>query len=392
MKIAQIVSTPPMAWATGGCARVVYDLSRELFTFGNEVTILTTDLHTPKKRYPLNENSEFIEGIQIIRFRCISNFLAWKIKFYFSPGLLFFFRYNIKNYDIIHLQDLISIHAVMVSWYCKKTDTPYVLTIHGSLPWLNKNKILNKIYKKIFSKNILNNSSGIIVLNNSEYMQCKEFGISEEKIHTIPNGIHLHDYSNLPLKNEFKNRIHVKEDEKIILYLGRLHESKGIELLVRAFGLVHSSIPNSRLVLIGPDDGHQKKLENLIDEIKIRNQVLFFGYANDREKLAAYIDANVLVIPKFTGFPVTFLEACICGLPIITTNKEDELDWINKNVGYVTEYSDVALKDALLILLCDEKKHECFSLNGIQYIQKQMGWSVIGKNIELQYKKILNRG
>lgn len=45
MKIAQVISTPPFAWSTGGCARVVYELSKELADRGHEVTILTLDMY-----------------------------------------------------------------------------------------------------------------------------------------------------------------------------------------------------------------------------------------------------------------------------------------------------------------------------------------------------------
>ena len=120
MKILQIVSTPPFAWATGGCARVVYDISKELVKRGHDVTILTTDLYEPGKRFPYKANPEFIDGIRIIRFKYISNWLAWKNKIYISPGLIWYLKNHLQEYEIIHLQDLISVHAVATVKYCKK--------------------------------------------------------------------------------------------------------------------------------------------------------------------------------------------------------------------------------------------------------------------------------
>ena len=60
---------------------------------------------------------------------------------------------------------------------------------------------------------------------------------------------------------------------------------------------------------------------------------------SEKEKITIFVDADVFVTPSFSGFPVTFLEACACSTPIITTNKGDELDWIHNKVGYVVEYN-----------------------------------------------------
>ena len=88
MKILQIISTPPFAWATGGCARVAYDISKELVKSGHDVTMLTTDLYEPNQRYISKTNPEYIDGIQIFRFKQVSNWLAWKHKISISQRLI----------------------------------------------------------------------------------------------------------------------------------------------------------------------------------------------------------------------------------------------------------------------------------------------------------------
>jgi len=77
MKIAQVSSTPPFAWATGGCAKVAYDISRVL-SKNHQVAMATTDLFEPDNRFKIKNNPEILDGIKMYRFKVINNHLAWK--------------------------------------------------------------------------------------------------------------------------------------------------------------------------------------------------------------------------------------------------------------------------------------------------------------------------
>ena len=72
--------------------------------------------------------------------------------------------------------------------------------------------------------------------------QYIEMGVSKNKIEIIPNGINLSDYQNLPEKGEFRKKYGIKNDEKIILYLGRINRIKGIDMLIEAFSDVSNDL------------------------------------------------------------------------------------------------------------------------------------------------------
>ena len=251
MKIAQVVSTPPMAWGTGGVARVVYDLSKELVKRGHEVTILTTDLYKPNKRYFTADGYEYIDGIKIIRFKNISNQLAWKHKLFISVGLINYLRVHLHEYDIIHLQDIISTQAIATSKSCKKNDVPYIISTHGSIPWLNQDKKINKVFKKLWGYEILKHANKITVLNQYEAEQCKYKGINKDNIKVVYNYIDPDEYRNLPQKMEFKKKYSIKKETQMILYVGRLEKSKGLDLLINAFAELSKDLDDIILVIVG---------------------------------------------------------------------------------------------------------------------------------------------
>ena len=96
----------------------------------------------------------------------------------------------------------------------------------------------------------------------------KKSDMTKEKIAIIPNGIDLSEYADLPPKGSFKRKFGIEEDEKIVLYLGRIPRIKGLDILVKAFAKVIEKIEGVRLVVVGHDDGYLGKLVALIKALK----------------------------------------------------------------------------------------------------------------------------
>lgn len=325
----------------------------------------------------------------MIRFSYISDYLAWNHKVYISPKLVNYLRTNLSEYDVIHLQDLLSIHAFATSIYSKKKCIPYIITVHGSLPWLFKRYFPNYLVSSLIIDKILGNASKIVALNKVESDQLRNLGINSDRIEIIPNGITAQDYKRKQLNMGFREKYSVKEYEKIIIYVGRIHKSKGIDLLIRAFWIISKNIKDIKLVIIGTDDGHLPALVALTKSLNLSNKVIFTGFLNNNEKINAMQDADVFVTTKFSGFPITFLESCACGLPIVTTFEGDNLDWINNNVGYVVEYNDIELAKAISKILCDNHLREKFSYNGKKMVDNDFSWSQVAKKMEKLYYSVL---
>ncbi|EKQ54521.1 MAG: glycosyltransferase [Methanobacterium sp. Maddingley MBC34] len=346
-------------------------------------------MHKPNQRYCDQENDN--DDLNIIRFKNISDSFAWKYKLYMSPGMIKYLKNNLHQYDVVHLQDLISFASVATSIYCKKYNVPYVLTSHGSLPWFISKKILNRFFYNIFGRNILQNASMVTALNKTEKESYLKLKVAPEKIQIIPNGIDLSTYKVLPKKGGFRNRYLIRNDKRIILYLGRLHESKRIDMLIESFYLLYNMMNNVKLVIVGPDDGFMENLVKKAANLGIGEDVIFTGPLDGINKIEAYVDADIFVTPSFSGFPLTFLESCICGTPIITTNKVEELDWIDGKVGCVVDYDKNQIKNSMFHLLKDEKLLNGLSQNCVKHIEENFGWEQIAQNVEKIYMDICEK-
>lgn len=375
MRILHVI--PYFTPKRGGDVNVCYMLSKHLVQRGHEVTILTTDFEFDKDYAKTLEDN----GVRIILSHCVVNLKLFLV----SPDMNKWLKKPlIKNYDIIHLHDFRSYQNKIIHHYALKFKIPYALQAHGDIPINIEKQSLKRLYDFFWGKKILEDVSKVIALTNTEKEQYIEIGVNSKKIVIIPNGIDLTEYTNLPERGKFRRENSIGNDEKIILYVGRLHKSKGIDLLIGAVSDIIQKSNDVKLLLVGPDMGYRSELEKIIKSLNIEDKVLFTGFISNNEKISALIDSDVFVTPSFSGFPITFLEACACKIPIITTNNGDKLDWIH-NVGYSVEYNKEHLKNAIIGILNDVELRKKLGANGIALINEKFSWEAIIKELENMY-------
>lgn len=382
MKILQVIPYFVPAWDYGGPLQVCYQLSRELVKRGHEVVVYTTDSLNAKSR--IAEPEEIMDGIEVKRFRNLSNTLAYKHNISFPLGMLLSAN-EIKNFDIIHIHEYRVPQNACIHHYSKKYGVPYVLQAHGSLPVDAPKQILKKRYDSVWGHRILNDASRLIALTPTEAEQYKSMGVSEDKIEIVPNGIDLSEFESLPERGEFRKKYGLSDDQKIVLYLGRIHQTKSIDLLVKAFAGLSKEVSDARLIIVGPDDGYLPSLKKLVADLGISDKVLSTGPLYGREKLEAYVDADVFVTPSFYGFPVTFVEACACGVPIVITERGDNLDWVHNQVGFVTAYNEDELEKAITKILHNLATAKKFGENGQKLTKEKLNWREIAIHVERLY-------
>lgn len=111
-------------------------------------------------------------------------------------------------------------------------------------------------------------------------------------------------------------------------------------------------------------------------------------FISDKDKLAALVNAEIFVTPSFYGFPMTFLEACAVGTPIVTTCLGDTLEWIDDKVGYVTQPRPNELAEAIYRIISDEKLHQKFSKNCVRVARTDFSLKKVVERLESVYEEV----
>ena len=151
--------------------------------------------------------------------------------------------------------------------------------------------------------------------------------MEDKRIYLLPNPINDDCYTNLPEQGGFIRKWNLG-NKRLVLFLGRLHWIKGIDVLIDAIRLIEE-IPDLHLVIAGPDDGAEEALRARAVHRKIMDKITFTGFLNDFEKVQALVDSEVVVIPsRRESFPGTALEAVAAAKPVVLSSMCGIVNWI----------------------------------------------------------------
>jgi glycosyltransferase involved in cell wall biosynthesis len=395
MKILTIINAFPPAWQAGGPVRATYEICRELVKRNHEVVVYTTDVYSRHLWSEYEENPTVMEGISVYRFKNLSDALARK-NMPIALGMMSSLEKSMREFDIVHAHLYRCFQAVQVHHYAKKYGVPYILQAHGSLPRIGAWPRLKWFYDVLFGHRLLKDAAKVIALSRVEAEQYKRMSVPEEKIAIIPNGIDLSEYANLPPKGAFKKKFNIPEDRKIILYLGRIHKIKGIDILIKAYAYMRNKMNLRDIVLViaGPDDGYLNEAKRLAQALDVSNHVLFTGPLYGEDKMAAYIDSEAYVLPsRYETFPMTILEVYACGKPVIASEVGGLRDLVkNGETGLLFKPENVKqLAERISNILDDDKMAEEMGLRGRNFVEENFAIEKIIEKLEKLYEEAVKK-
>lgn len=332
MKILQVAErTYP---AKGGVELHTAKVSEALVKKGHDVTLVVFNSVDPRdcgygvayqKPYlvtrpgkPVLPREEYWNGVRILRFESKLQLFSY----YWSPAMLVWLLENAEEFDIMHTHTLRFSNNEFTALAHAKSKTPFVLTGHDKLKLDYRGLIalaLDKVYRTTIGRLLLNMAERVIAFDKDYAEDYRRFyGVPNEKIRIIPNGIDYTYYNQLPNADELKENL--GNPENVILYIGRFIDYKKPDLLIASFKLMLEHFPKSRLLMIGKDYGLLPYCRKLAIDLGLKENVIFMEDAHEEIKLQALSIADVCVIPSdYESFCLVALEAQAAGVPVIAS-------------------------------------------------------------------------
>ncbi len=316
----------------------------ELFSNNNELEII--ELHSHIKICIPNG----IDGVVDILSLYIDEVNESAIFFSYAAHFKAAKHFKEKYADI---QILGIVHAFQWIWITKGRDNRLNRFNVSNNEELQIEQLIN------ISKNEMQYFDKIVALSNDSLRVLKKiYGIDKNKLSLIPNGLKdnlKHNTSKCILKNELS----INQNEKIILYAGRLDKLKGVDTLVLAFNRLVSDYSNCRLVFVG--DGEFSTVLNTLGKAAIK--ITFTGRISQKELYKWYSIADIGILPSLSEeCSFVGIEMLMHGLPIVATNARGVRDMFHNMENSLTvncrERKSVferELYEAMLRLLVDEE-------------------------------------
>jgi glycosyltransferase involved in cell wall biosynthesis len=285
----------------------------------------------------------------------------------YTPRLVPWLRNNAQRFDAVVVNGLWQYHSIAVRQALASTKIPYFVFTHGMLdPWFKKAYPLKHLKKWLYwpwaEYRVLRDARAVIftceeerlLASQSFWLYCANEAVTTYGTSNPPdNGVEL--------GQRYLAENPQLEGKRIVLFLSRIHEKKGCDLLLDAFAEVASKDDRLHLIIAGPDQsGWTAALQARAERLGIAESVSWPGMLQGDAKWGAFYAADAFCLPSHQeNFGIVVAEALACGKPVLITNKVNiwrEID--ADNAGFVDEDTkEGALRNLQRFLALDSREY-----------------------------------
>ncbi len=294
--------------------------------------------------------------------------------------------------QLLHIHGLWRFHHVLINRWKSYTKRISVISPHGMLdPYIIENQGFFKriVSAFLFPLKKFNQIDCYIALSVAEHNAIRAYGI-QQPIALIPNGI------NLPKDMSLKKRIK-KDSKKHLLFLGRLHPKKGIDILLNALGIIQKQEPqvleNWVLDIVGwSQENFEERLQEIVVQQQLESVVVFHGPKFDKEKEKMYAKAHAYILPSHgEGLPMTVLEAWSWDLPVLMTKECNIPEGFAHDAAIeIHTVEEVLIKELVTFFTLDQTTLEQMGKKGRTLVEAHFTWEQSAKKLETLYSCLMS--
>ncbi len=293
-----------------------------------------------------------------------------------------------KSADILHNHGMWQMNAVYPGWAARKSGTPLVVSPRGTLSeWaMRHGSPVKKLFWPMLQRPALECAACFHATAESEYEDIRRLGF-RQPVTIIPNGV---DIPCLAPKKPGRSRT--------LLFLGRLHSKKGLDMLLPAWQAVQNRFREWRIVIAGSDVDYYGK-SGYLEEMRLLAQKLglerveFVGNLYGTEKTQAYRDADIFVLPTYSeNFGMTVAEALAAGTPAIVSKGAPWEGLATRQAGWWIDIGIGPLVACLEDALGRSPDNlEQMGLRGRGWMEAEFSWAHFGAQMAETYRWLLDK-
>jgi glycosyltransferase involved in cell wall biosynthesis len=326
----------------GGPTEVVEKRGLRLQQLGHRVEVLTLD--DPRqgflKTYPLP-------------FHALG---PSRTGYCYNRALLPWLRAHAHEYDAVIVEGLWQYPGLATWRALRGTTVPYYIFVHGMLdPWFKRRYPLKHIKKWLYwpwaEYRVLRDARAVLFTADQERLLAREsFWLYRAHERVVAYGTSPPPGDAAGLRERFLAAHPQLRGRRLLLFLGRIHEKKGCDLLIRALARVAAIEPALHLVMAGPDQtGWVARLQQLASDVGVADRICWPGMLRHESKWGALYSAEALALPSHQeNFGIVVAEALACGVPALISNKVNIWSDIEADGAGLVESDTLAGTEALM--------------------------------------------
>ena len=398
MKILHII--PSVSPIRGGPSHAVLDLVYALRQSGTDAEIVTTNDHGPdlldvplieKIDYPLLGSPTARVPVRFFP-RFSPNVNAVR-EFAFSSALTQWLWKNIANYDLIHVHAIFSYPSTVAMAIARQKKVPYIVRPLGQLcTWpLQQGASKKQAYLRFIELANLHHSQVIHATSDMEKEEIANLNLRAPTF-VLPHGLAIP--TGIPNARQLlKQKLGCLETDRIVLFLSRLHEKKGLDYLIPALGKL-TNYP-FKFVLAGSGAAeYESEIKKLLDEHGLAERTFLPGFVEGELKDLIMQGADFFALTSHSeNFGVAVLEAMAAGLPVITTTGVALSSQIDQHqLGSVVQLDVNDIARQIATFFETPESGVGMGKRAREFVRREYSWETASQRLLKIYDSILAKG
>ncbi|MCJ7430314.1 glycosyltransferase family 4 protein [Candidatus Bathyarchaeota archaeon] len=413
MKLAVLVyEYPPKI--VGGLGTYAAEITRKFVLTDNDVTVFTMnddarslptreiwrgmEIHRPLHIDISDSLPDVVAGDIIKWGRGINLFSKILVYNYLSASKLVneLIRKENFKYDIVVAHDWLSAIGGMI--VKREVDLPFAFHVHST----EKGRTLGNGSEVVSNIELHGAKTADLIVTVSYAMkdELTKLGFPKDKIQVAYNGVDPQKYNPETVSAEQIQKVRalyeIKDDEFMILFIGRLVGVKGVDKLIMAMPHILEKIPKAKLVIVGIGD-LQEYLANLVKTMRLSDYVKFrFEFIPEEERILHYAACDVAVFPSlYEPFGIVVLEAMSMERPVVvgavgvSGMREIVIPMGDEQCGYhINPSNPTDIAWGITSTLENPEKRKWLGKNGRRRVLNEFTWDIIAEKTLALYEQI----
>ncbi len=309
-----------------------------------------------------------------------------------SWAMLADLQQRVSTFDVVHIHYLYRFHGLAAAIAARSHGVPYIIQPHGSLdPWHRRQKRWAKdLYHAVIEDSIIRGAVAMLCTSTREERSIRHLGYTLPTW-VIPIGIDSNELR-APGAAGFCETQGIDGDARVVTFLGRISEKKGVPLLLEAFQRTATAFSRAHLVVAGPDDeGIGRGLMPMIAEAGLADRVSFVGVVDTPAKRALLQRSEVFVLASADeSFGIAVAEAMAVGCPVVVSPDVAIEDVVRASgAGFVVARDPSAIADAVATILGDPGHADAMGEAGRRAVDERFSWPMIAEQTEEMYHAVV---
>jgi glycosyltransferase involved in cell wall biosynthesis len=301
----------------------------------------------------------------------------------------------VRSAEVVHLHGLWQTQTRRGALAARRSYVPYLIAAHGMAePWALRHKRWKKrIYLALVEAKNLRRASCLHALSRPEIGHLREIA-PWTPICFVPNGVDLAFSDDLPPRSAFEAKHPEIKGKFVLLFFGRVHVKKGLDLLADALGRIATDRPEVHLLIAGHDGGALSPFRDRMAHLGLSERMTYVGHVASERARQVWAAADAFVLPSYSeGFSMAVLEALACRLPsLITTTCHFPEVAAAGGAVVVTPHVDAVTRGLRELLERTPDERARLGLNGRRLVVDHYTWDRQAERLASVYKWLRGGG